>query len=281
MKENKFDKFYTKEQVSRECLKYITDNIDCSEFKIVIEPSAGAGSFSNLFSEFFPDADVYAYDIEPQKNTILQQDFLELNTVDFKESSCLVVGNPPFGRQSSLAIKFIKKVCEFSSGFCFILPLSFRKDSMKASIDARFHLIFEKQLEKNSFIVLDKEHDVPCVFQIWIKKKKRRIQKKKYVPRYFDYVKKDNCPDFAFRRVGGNAGSATQSQLKSCSIQSHYFIKMTNEENRYKTENVVEKCNNFDWLKYSDNTSGPRSLSKQEISYHLDCFIGKSPRIKI
>ena len=45
-----------------------------------------------------------------------------------------VIGNPPFGRQSSLAIKFIKKSCSFSDTISFILPKSFKKDSMKKSI---------------------------------------------------------------------------------------------------------------------------------------------------
>lgn len=272
VKENKFDKFYTNKKVARECLDHVIETIDYSQFRTVIEPSAGSGSFSDLFPEYFPNLELFAFDIEPQGENIAQQDFLELDTANFQKP-CLVIGNPPFGRQSSLAIKFIKKVCVFSTVFCFILPLSFKKESMISSIDRYFHLVFEKELEKNSFIVSEKEHDVPCVFQIWMKREKRREQKIKYIAKYFKFVKKDEDPDFAFRRVGGNTGKA-MIRYKDCSIQSHYFIKLLNEEDNQKTvDRIVDKCNEFDWSEYSEKTAGPKSLSKQEISYNIDSFI--------
>ena len=82
-----------------------------------------------------------------------------------------IIGNPPFGRQSSLAIKFIKNLVNIAIVCLFILPKSFKKDSMKKHFPLEYHLIFEFDLPENSFIVDDKEHNVPCVFQIWEKKK--------------------------------------------------------------------------------------------------------------
>jgi hypothetical protein len=45
-----------------------------------------------------------------------------------------IIGNPPFGRQSSTAIKFIKKSCLFCNSLSFILPKSFKKDSLKNKV---------------------------------------------------------------------------------------------------------------------------------------------------
>lgn len=103
--------------------KYITilDN------DLIIEPSSGNGSFIENIKAL--SCNYKFYDIEPEHNDIYKQDFLELDYMKLKEKyeTIHIIGNPPFGRQSSLAIKFIKKCCSIS----FILPKSFKKDSIK------------------------------------------------------------------------------------------------------------------------------------------------------
>ena len=49
------------------------------------------------------------------------------------QSNLHFIGNPPFGRQSSLAKKFIKHICscDKTKTIAFILPKSFKKDSLK------------------------------------------------------------------------------------------------------------------------------------------------------
>ena len=59
----------------------------------------------------------------------LNKEIKDLNQNCFKKIH--IIGNPPFGRQSSLAIKFIKKSAEFCDSISFILPKSFKKDSLK------------------------------------------------------------------------------------------------------------------------------------------------------
>ena len=49
-------------------------------------------------------------------------------------------------------------------------------------------------------------------------------------PQGFTFVKKTENPDISFRRVGVNAG-AIDSDIHTKSIQSHYFIKFTNNIN--------------------------------------------------
>ena len=68
-----------------------------------------------------------------------------------------VIGNPPFGRQASFAIKFIKLCCEFATTISFILPKSFKKTSMQKHFSINYHLIYENDLPDNSFLVNNKD----------------------------------------------------------------------------------------------------------------------------
>jgi 16S rRNA A1518/A1519 N6-dimethyltransferase RsmA/KsgA/DIM1 with predicted DNA glycosylase/AP lyase activity len=52
-------------------------------------------------------------DIEPEHPDVLQQDYLDFRFENNLEKKVHIVGNPPFGRQSSLCIKFIKNLVLF------------------------------------------------------------------------------------------------------------------------------------------------------------------------
>ena len=180
-----------------------------------------------------------------------------------------IIGNPPFGRQSSLAIKFIKKSCEFCDSISFILPKSFKKDSLKKSFPLNFHLIFEIDLPDKSFLVDGKEHNVPCIFQIWDKKQTNRIINEKLEPLNFIFVKKTENPDISFRRVGVNAGTL-DIKIDEKNIQSHYFIKFTNGKS------ITDNINKLSTITYEfNNTVGPKSISKQEIIFKFNQFLFK------
>ena len=171
-----------------------------------------------------------------------------------------MIGNPPFGRQSSLAIKFIKKSCEFCDSLSFILPKSFKKDSLKKTFPLRFHLLLEVDLPEKSFLVAGVEHDVPCVFQIWQKRAHNRSVIEAVKPLNFAFVKKNENPDISFRRVGVNAGAVT-TDIHEKSIQSHYFIKFQDD---VFDADLLERLSKLTF-KNSEDTVGPKSISKQEL----------------
>jgi len=252
------DKFYTKPEVVQLCINNIKTHIQIAQADLIVEPSAGNGSFISeikLLSSHFK-----FYDLEPENNEIIQQDYLTLDYKLLKQSysNIHLIGNPPFGRQSSFAKKFIKKSCEFCNSLSFILPKSFKKDSFQKCFPFNFHLIFQDDLPQNSFLVNGIEHDVPCVFQIWQKKSFDRDIAQKLEPIHFIFVEQSEEPDISFRRVGVNAGKIDKDTDKS--VQSHYFIKFTNcktiDDNIKKLSNIVHEFN---------NTVGPRSISKQEL----------------
>ena len=259
LKRNTIDKYYTKTCVVEKCIELVKKYIIISNNDLIIEPSAGNGSFIDNIKTI--SYNYKFYDIEPEHNEISKQDFLELDYKKLKQifTNIHIIGNPPFGRQASLAIKFIKKCCLFSNSISFILPKSFKKDSMKKSFDRHYHLIYEIDLLENSFLVTGIECDVPCVFQIWQYKEEIRDDVDTKKPLNFKFVKKEDSPDISFRRVGVNAGTITK-EINNKSFQSHYFIKFTNNET------IDENIKKLKLIKFNfNNTVGPKSISKPEL----------------
>jgi len=259
LKRKTIDKFYTKKSIVEQCIDLVKQHLNISKEDLIIEPSAGDGSFIEDIKTL--SSNYKFYDLEPEHDEIIKQDFLDFDYSNIKDqfTKIHVIGNPPFGRQSSLAIKFIKKCCLFSNSISFILPKSFKKDSMKKYFEKNYHLIYELDLSKNSFLVNGIETDVPCVFQIWEYKTEKRSEISKKTPLQFKFLKKDEKPDISFRRVGVNAGTITKD-IEDKSFQSHYFIKFTN--NKTVEENIEQlKSLKFDF----NNTVGPKSISKQEL----------------
>ena len=259
LKRNIIDKFYTKNNVATSCITFIKQHVTINETDLILEPSAGNGAFMDgikLLSKHH-----LFYDLEPENPDIIKQDYLIYDFREIKKrfNKIHVVGNPPFGRQSSLAIKFIRKSCEFCNSISFILPKSFKKESLKNKFPLQFHLVYECDLPDNSFLVDGSEHNVPCVFQIWEKKETNRSVAEKIEPLYFEFVDKKQHPDISFRRVGVNAGTMDVN-IDEKSIQSHYFIKFTNNKSLHDNLNKLSKIN-FEF----NNTVGPNSISKQEL----------------
>ena len=262
LKRNTIDKYYTKLSVVNNCLSIFKTHITIGTNDLIIEPSAGNGAFISGIKELV--SHYLFYDLEPENAEIVKQDYLEfdyksISNLDKYDCNIHIIGNPPFGRQSSLAIKFIKKSCEFCDSISFILPKSFKKESMKSKFPLNFHLIFEEDLPDKSFLVDGDEHTVPCVFQIWQKKHYNRTVVEKVEPIGFIFVDKNDSPDISFRRVGVNAGTI-DTNIESKSIQSHYFIKFTNDKSIENNIKLLSKITyNF------NNTVGPKSISKPEL----------------
>lgn len=262
MKRNTIDKYYTKETTVDLCLRNVVKHLRIENDDLVIEPSAGNGSFISGIKEL--SSNCRFLDLEPGDDEIIKQDYLSYTYTEQSFGKVHVIGNPPFGRQSSTAIKFVKKSCGFCNSVSFILPKSFKKDSLRRSFPLSFHLICEIDLPDNSFMVDGVEHDVPCIFQIWEKKSVDRCVIDKLKPVNFKFVKKTENPDISFRRVGVNAG-VIDVLVKEKSIQSHYFIKFINNKN---TRGNIQSLTSV--IFSHDNTVGPRSISKQELIYEFN-----------
>ena len=253
------DRFYTKPSVVDDLLQHI----DVKDYDVVVEPSAGSGSWSSKIE------DCLAIDISPTNEDIIQGDFL---SDDFlfddmkKDNKILVIGNPPFGRQSKLAKRFFNKSAEFADTIAFILPRSFRKESVQRHIHKNFWLTKDIDLfEDPAFIFEGKDYFAPCVFQVWERREEERNTKvEKVDPVGWEYTKREYC-NIVIRRVGGAAGTAYLDNLKEKSIQPNYFLSVPNPTK------LADEINKHSFDIY--DTVGPQSLTKKELTSFINSFI--------
>ena len=248
---NTIDKFYTNPDVVGKYIEKFKPYLGNKD--LIIEPSAGSGVWTSPLHMY----NLIAFDIQPEGEGIHQMNFLDVDLWAF-QSNLHFIGNPPFGRQSSLARKFIKHItsCERTKTIAFILPKSFKKDSFQKTFPPNFHLDYQDDIGKDAFLANGKPYDVPCVFQIWVNKGYAREMPEKLEPNGFKFVKKGENPDYSLRRVGVYAGTISKD-VEDKSEQSHYFIKVEKNSDLFvlKYQNIMWELN---------NTVGPNSISKQE-----------------
>jgi hypothetical protein len=190
-----------------------------------------------------------------------RRDFLTFIPNVQPEQNVLTIGNVPFGKNSSLAVKFFNHSAKFSHLIAFIVPRTFQKKNLQNRLDRNFHKLLEQDIPKNSFTFQGLEHDVPCVWQIWQKTAFERPLWPivRSVPD-FDFVTAVENPDVAIRRVGGNAGRIYTTDVVTRAPQSHLFL-------RFKTDGVMEKLQALNLEKCSVKfmTAGCPSISKSEL----------------
>lgn len=76
-----------------------------------------------------------------------------------------MIGNPPFGKRSSLCLKFMNHAAKFADTISFILPATFNKTSLINKVPLNFELKLSKYLGPRSCV----NTNINCVFQIWRK----------------------------------------------------------------------------------------------------------------
>ena len=270
------EKFYTRDVIAKECVADLARIVQIDpDTDLLLEPSAGSGSFIPYLE---PIANcVIALDIEPDSKDVLRQDFLTWDGTSIvlpQGGKIVTVGNPPFGRQSSLALKFIKHAAKFSQYIAFILPKSFMKLSMQEKVPLGLHLVHQRELDMNAFTINDQPHFVPCVFQIWERRAHApRVRTPPPRSNLFAFASQSTPHHFAVRRVGVNAGTITPYPAsQECNTQTHYFIHLL------KTTNISQTISNLQMCQFieSENTVGIKSISKREIVGVYDNFLSNT-----
>lgn len=264
---NTKDQYYTKSSIAKDCIDCILAKCpEVSQYQWV-EPSAGNGSFLKALPNGIQSIGI---DLDPKFDGVLKGDFLTWEPTS--EAKRVFFGNPPFGKQGSLAKSFIQHAAKYADIIAFILPKSFVKPSMSRAFPSKFHCILEKELPKDSFEVNKVAYDVPCVFQIWQKQSENRPKSEPIKEIGFKYVKSTEPYDIAFRRVGGKAGTCFLKGSGEFSVQSHYFLKFDAPHIPH-LQKIIEAVNKHI---FPSNTVGPRSLSKSEANEVLNRIISSS-----
>ena len=256
------DCFFTSQEVAKQCLltlksKFANKKINELSYDLWLEPSAGDG----VFFELLPPNRL-GIDIRKSKNSkIKKADFLTwpINQLTSKYKNIITIGNPPFGKNSNLAVKFFNRSAQFSNCIAMILPRTFLKSSIQRRLDPYFCCEEEVELPEESFFFNNTPYAVPCVFQIWFKGyTKRKVPLGPLTHRDFEFTTRNNA-DFAVQRVGVAAGKIKHN-FDIIADASHYFIKSLKIGSR-----VEETFGDIDWSSVKFNTAGNPSISKREL----------------
>lgn len=242
------DQYYTREDVAAFMLRFLEDRVDIGRY-LMVEPSAGTGSFLKLLPE-----GSLAYDIDPKYPGIRNRDFLEVTLP--RGRPIAVIGNPPFGTCANMAVAFFNHAAPQVEVIALILPRSFRKALIQNRLNRSFHLLDEVDVPKDAFLFRSKPYDVPAVFQIWVRGPDERDPLPTATTHPdFEFLPKSRLheADFCIQRVGANAGRIHHEFWRS--DEAHYFMK----------GDVEAAMRTLDFKSVTGNVAGKPSLAKSEI----------------
>ena len=261
------DRWYTHDTVATRL--FTTFKSFAKDVDLYIEPSAGSGSFFSTF----PEGKRKGYEIEPSEEghpEIQKADFYEVASSDHEgEGIVAYVGNPPFGKMATEAIKFFNTCAANPRAkyIGFIVPKTFQKVSVQNQLSLEFMLIHDENLPYNSFTLFDEEKGVPSCFQIWMRTKSFQ-RKKVELPEniWFEEVEKEVAEKatdgvyFAIRRAGGLAG---------CMLEGLDHSKASTLFFKERIRGVREALEEMIFLSTAEKTAGTRSVSKSEFILFL------------
>jgi len=265
IREQGLDKFYTIPKISKKCIESVGLIYDWSKWELVIEPSAGNGSFLNVI----PIDKKIGIDISPENKDIIKQDFFTYKP-EKGIKDILVIGNPPFGKVSSLAIKFFNYASNWANVIAFIIPRTFRRISVHNRLNMNFHLVFDEDIPTNPCSFTPRMM-VKCCFQIWEKREEKREFHD--LPTlhddwdFLDFGPKDSNgqptppdgADFAIRAYGGKCGEIVKNNLQTLRPKSWHWIK-----SKIDTNVLINRFKNLDYS-LSFNTARQNSIGKGEL----------------
>ena len=265
VREEGLDKFYTLPLYSKRCIDKVVELYNISKWDLIVEPSAGNGSFLDQI----PSDDKIGIDILPEHPSIIKQDFFNYYPPK-NNMNILVIGNPPFGRVSSLAIKFFNHSAKWANVIAFIIPRTFRKTSVQNKLDEMFHLVYDEEIPSKP-CCFSPPMMVKCCFQIWEKKTTKRpiidLPTKHEDWEFLGFGPNDEKgqptppvgADFAMRAYGGKIGEIKIDGLNELRPKSWHWIK----SNIDKSELILR----FNQLDYSNslNTARQNSMGRGEL----------------
>lgn len=239
------DQYYTAPHVAREFYEIFRKYFDPHRY-LMVEPSAGTGAFFSLLP-----LGSLGYDLDSKCPGVQRADFLVVDLPCGRPVA--IIGNPPFGKNASMAVAFFNRAARAAEVIAFILPASIRKASIENRLDRAFHRVCEMPVPTNAFLFRSEPFHVPAVFQIWERRPVERVLQSVETSHPDFVFTKPELADFAIQRVGANAGRVHHDL--NMSLSSHYFIK----------GDVETTMKRLDFASVAANVAGNPSLAKSEI----------------
>lgn len=262
------DQFYTNRGLAETLVGHILARLnqrglDLSACRF-LEPSAGEGAFLDAMRQAAPMVALEGCDLDPKHHQIQAGDFFDLYASP-ATGRWVVFGNPPFGKNAMLAVKFFNHAAQFADTIAFIVPRTFEKASLKNRLDTRFALAMEVPIDPHSFHFNGERVSVPCVFQVWEKLGPGEHRASIPAPTShpdFRFLKLPEGAAFAFQRVGVQAGRTKSLDAAYLSPPSHYFIAPRPGLDAGFLRATLDAV---DWGPIKARTAGNPSISKGEL----------------
>jgi hypothetical protein len=166
----------------------------------------------------------------------------------------VVIGNPPYGKNSNLAVKFLNKASELSDNIHLVLPKTFRKPSIINRLNPHLHLVSDVDVDENAF----RDTISVCVQKWEVRDQKREPIEVFRSHKDFTFTNKNEA-DICLGRVGGGPSGRVFDEWKNRSENSHYFLKVKSPE---VIQNLKSLCGEFRCA--ASQTVGCPSLSKHD-----------------
>lgn len=227
------DKYYTPIELAKYCIEKTYEIIGKENITEIIEPSAGDGSFSLQIPNCI------AFDIEPEHDSIIKQDFFELD-LPYKEGR-LIIGNPPYGRVNTLSLQFYKHSIQIAEYIAFILPASQYNNNYRTY---EYDLIYSELINHKSFKDLDKR--IKLCFNIYKRPSNGLNKRKKYNFEDFKLFDcrnkpyKNNDYDFRICTWGEKCGKILEDNQHYCKEAGFYIY---NKELKKPIRDLFEEGN--------------------------------------
>lgn len=248
------EQFFTQEETAAQISYYLQRLPFFSNVTNIIEPSAGDG----VWLDYLPITE--AYDIDPKHKDVTKADYLK-TSIPYRKGT-LFVGNPPFGRRGSLALKFINKAANEADWIAFILPASFGKRTLQNSVHQNLHLIHQSHLFDEKFRLDDGEKVIRTVFQIWERRDYPRTKIEiKLTTDDFTFTTPENA-HFAYVTHGYSHGKIKEDNLQNLTTTTHSFIKVTEG---LDPDVIKERLQNIDFRRWSQFSTNQPVISRAEI----------------
>lgn len=228
------DKYYTPKDLAKYCIDTVFDVLAHENIVEIVEPSAGNGSFSNQIKGCI------AYDIDPERDSIIKQDYLKLDTEYL--SGRLVIGNPPFGSRMSLAQRFFKKSVTIADYIAFILPISQLNNTSSLY---EFDLVHSEDLGKQTYT----DRELHCCFNIYKRPVKGLNRRTHNRLKDITIVRQDSkrfeeVTDHTIRMCYWGDGSAGKILEEDEAYAAEYKIIIHNKE---LEDEIVKTLHGIDW----------------------------------
>lgn len=257
------DKYYTPPEQAKYVVKKTKEVIGDKNITEYIEPSAGAGVFLDYLNKPY-----LAYDIEPEDDRIIRQDYLDL-AVGYKKGRC-VIGNPPFGRSMNLARQFYNKSVELGDYISFILPIKQLNNDYTLY---KFDLIYSEDLGLQTYT----DRDLHCCFNIYKRPNNNLNRKPQMKLKDVEIISSDPRQKINFKDIdadleiigwGAGVGKSVSNNDEYCDT---YKIVIKNDSLKNEIINCIK---NIDWHKEVRFITTPR-INKYHIIKVLKKYIAE------